>query len=203
MKDKILGATIEVLALKGIHHTTIRDIAHKLEMSDGHLRYYFKTKEELLLYTFRSLEDELSKYTTAGTAAFKGVDTLKAIMHTTFALMVRYSFFFVETPYSLSGFPVLAEAWKVLFEQRKKQFIVIFEHNKANGIFRKDISDKRYELLSEQFFILSENWIKHSKSFSGKTPGEKEIAHMIELMLALLLPYFTKKFATQIEAELG
>jgi AcrR family transcriptional regulator len=204
MKDKILDAAIEVLSVRGIHHTTIRDIAKKLEISDGHLRYYFKTKEDLMLYVFKALEEELTAYTVdGGKDVFTGLDAMYAGMYRSYNLMNRYSFFFVETPYSLSAFPVLSAAWKVLFEQRKKQFLLIFDMNKQKGVFRTDISDRRYELLSEQFFILAENWIKHTKSYSGDVVGEKEVAHFANITLALFIPYFTEKYAAEVEKSIN
>ena len=52
MREKIISQAVEVFNRKGISKTTLRDIARELAISDGHLRYYFKTKEELVLATF-------------------------------------------------------------------------------------------------------------------------------------------------------
>jgi AcrR family transcriptional regulator len=201
MKEKILAAAIDAFSLKGIRNTTIRDIAQTMEISDGHLRYYFKTKEDLILYVFNALVDELSSQTADVTV--KGFEAFRQSVTRGYRIMTRYTFFFAETPYGIAEYPKLAAAWKALFERRQQEFLGIFEFHKITGIFRKDIPEAQYKLLAEQTFIVGEHWITHCKSYMNTTIGEQEIHHFVNVTLALFLPFLTETYAHQLRTELA
>lgn len=50
---QIIRATYELLAEKGLHELSLQDVADRLNLSKGVVFYYFKTKERLLLATWR------------------------------------------------------------------------------------------------------------------------------------------------------
>ncbi|GAA6735041.1 TetR/AcrR family transcriptional regulator [Thermus oshimai] len=51
--EEIVRATYRLLAEKGLHGLTLQDVADALDVSKGVILYYFKTKERLLLATWR------------------------------------------------------------------------------------------------------------------------------------------------------
>lgn len=74
--EDILHVAARVMAEKGYHHASIRNVAAELEMSLAGLYYYCKSKEELLFLiqysTFQSLIDSLAgKLQTAGDSTAK------------------------------------------------------------------------------------------------------------------------------------
>ena len=47
-RQKILDAVSQLIAERGVHHTTVSDIVERAGISRGALHYYYKTKNELI-----------------------------------------------------------------------------------------------------------------------------------------------------------
>jgi TetR/AcrR family transcriptional regulator, transcriptional repressor of bet genes len=58
-KQAIARATCRAILEQGLHRVNLRDIARALGTTTGPLQHYFRSKEELLLYTKNLLIDEL------------------------------------------------------------------------------------------------------------------------------------------------
>jgi TetR/AcrR family transcriptional repressor of bet genes len=58
-KQAIARATCRAIIEQGLHRMNLRDIARALGTTTGPLQHYFRSKEELLLYTKNLLIDEL------------------------------------------------------------------------------------------------------------------------------------------------
>src|SRR5437763_6526095 len=58
-REAILEAALEVVAERGLAETRLSDISERASMSSGHVLYYFKTKEALLMETLRFIEDRV------------------------------------------------------------------------------------------------------------------------------------------------
>ena len=54
-KEYILTNATQLFNRQGATATSLRETAAYLEMSDGNLRYHFKTKEDLLLAIFNQM----------------------------------------------------------------------------------------------------------------------------------------------------
>ncbi len=55
-RETVLEAALEVVAERGLADTRMSDISERAEMSSGHVLYYFKTKEALLMEALRFIE---------------------------------------------------------------------------------------------------------------------------------------------------
>ncbi|MFL5766241.1 MAG: TetR/AcrR family transcriptional regulator, partial [Actinomycetota bacterium] len=56
-REAILEAALAVVAERGLAETRMSDISERASMSSGHVLYYFKTKEALLMEALRFVED--------------------------------------------------------------------------------------------------------------------------------------------------
>ena len=56
-REAILEAALQVVAERGLAETRMSDISERASMSSGHVLYYFKTKEALLMEALRFVED--------------------------------------------------------------------------------------------------------------------------------------------------
>lgn len=56
---QVLEAALEVIASRGLANTRISDISARARMSSGHVLYYFKTKDMVLMEALRFVEDEI------------------------------------------------------------------------------------------------------------------------------------------------
>lgn len=190
MKEKILSAAVKVFNECGITKTTFRNVAASLNLSDGHVRYYFKTKEELLLAAFDKMNDEIMLFAEKNPEENKDMlQNLKSRLNSAFSVMADYSFFFTETPATYRQFPKLAVVYTELVKNRKELFIITFRKLKAQGFFNESFSDELQEKAFYGIFILSDSWIRYYTIVSGKRPDSAVVEFHSDIAFSILLPY--------------
>jgi len=193
MIEEILQAAKEVFKQKGIQKSTFRDVAKELKISDGHVRYYFKTKETLLLALFNKMDNEILALSNQDLNQNNIVAIMKLSLQKTFGIMADYHFFFLESPYVLKTFPKVFAAYSQLFEQRKSLFLLTFQIFRTNNVFRADVSDEDLNLLFEQFFIYSDSWMRFHYLQNTNQLTNKDIEKYADLALNLISPYIKKQ----------
>lgn len=193
MKEKIIESAVKLFNEFGIKQTSFRDIATDLNVSDGHVRYYFKTKESLLLAIFEQMDQEI---------LLKAQEVpLKGNAHTTifrnkiaevFTIMVRYSFFFIESPKIYNLYSALRASYKSLIEDRKDLFLNTFQSLIAIGYFKETFTQQIQEQVFYSIFILSDSWIRYFQILHNKPPIEEDINFHSNLVLQILSPYLAE-----------
>lgn len=196
MRKKIIECARETFNRKGIRNTTLRDIAEQLLMSDGHLRYYFKTKESLILATFRQMEQQIAAF--AGNATSSTAQSILESLTQSFSVMQAYTYFFTESPELLEQYPEVDSAYRELIASRKVLFLGVFDRYKQEGVFRDEVDSALFPLLYEQFFILSDNWVKYARISRQIHPDRDQIRHFVGVCVALFLPYFNVPIHDQV-----
>lgn len=83
-------------------------------------------------------------------------------------------------------YPKLNAGYRNLIESRKALFLGLFKKFKEQRIFMEDVDENLFPLLFEQFFIISDNWVKYARMQAEKDP----INHYVGLSVALFLPFF-------------
>ncbi|MGI5348610.1 TetR/AcrR family transcriptional regulator [Streptomyces sp. CA-250714] len=58
-RERLLATAMEMIAERGLDRLTMAALGREVGMSSGHLVYYFKTKDELLLQTLQWSEEQL------------------------------------------------------------------------------------------------------------------------------------------------
>ncbi|MGP3986392.1 TetR/AcrR family transcriptional regulator [Streptomyces sp. 3N207] len=58
-RERLLATAMEMIADRGLDRLTMAALGREVGMSSGHLVYYFKTKDELLLQTLQWSEEQL------------------------------------------------------------------------------------------------------------------------------------------------
>src|SRR5262249_15764986 len=74
MKDVILGAAIEVMALHGLNNWTVEEVANRAHCAKGLINYHYHSKQALLQCAAETLRDDrsarrLAAIQTSGTRA--------------------------------------------------------------------------------------------------------------------------------------
>jgi AcrR family transcriptional regulator len=199
MKEKIVSQAVEIFNQKGIIKTTLRDIAKQLAISDGHLRYYFKTKEELVLTIFSEMEQEITSYATGSVAEVINAQALIMPLTHIYKVMYRYMFFFIESTTILESYPKVYAAYEHLFLSRREMFLAIFEMYKRNGVFVAKVEGYLFPLLFEQVFIISDSWVRYARLPKYRHLSlEAHVRHYVAVTVALLLPYFNIQLKNEI-----
>ncbi len=60
MKDSILSAAIEVIALHGLNNWTVEEVANRAHCAKGLINYHYRSKQELLKCAAETIRDDRS-----------------------------------------------------------------------------------------------------------------------------------------------
>lgn len=173
--------------------TSLRKIASELNISDGNLRYHFKTKEAIVLELFYKMSGEMANiivnrinYTR------ENIEDLSLQFERIFKVMYKYRFLFIESYFIKKTY----ESYLVFFNQlegsRRLLFMGEFNKLKEQGILSKHFSERQYELLFDQIFVISDSWLKYL-DFHDEPYVTEKIKHYSYLCYALLVPYMVRK----------
>jgi AcrR family transcriptional regulator len=82
VKDAILGAAIDVIALHGLNNWTVEEVANRAHCAKGLVNYHYRSKQDLLVRSSETLRDDrfakrLAAITVPGSAA---LDRLWAVL---------------------------------------------------------------------------------------------------------------------------
>jgi AcrR family transcriptional regulator len=189
MKQQILTKAIELLNTHSINKTSFRDIATELGLSDGHVRYYFKTKEILLLEIFKQLDAEVLAATGDIEANPDMQELIKAQLKLAFTTMVRYRFIFYEPPSTFGQFPKLQAAYKQLLQDRKALFLSVFQDLIRVGFFKTDFTPDKQEKVFYALFVFSDSWIRYHTIMNHSAPDDEAISFHADVAFGLLEEY--------------
>lgn len=198
MKEKILQAAQNQFNQNGVSGTSLRAIAAEARISDGHLRYYFKTKEILLLELFAVLEDRVADMLPSEFSSFSP-ETVVPLLEKTYDFLNEARFFFIEAPLLFLQYPKVLEGFNQMHERRREQMLAAFQVFKAIGFFRPNIRQNEMNLLYEQFFILTDNFVKYSNFSTLNSMQGDNKSRFSKLCLYLFLPYLSEHIKTRFE----
>lgn len=194
MKDQIIEKAAELFNGSGVHQISFRNIAAALGVSDGHVRYYYKTKEVLLLALFEKMNQEILLVSKPLPERNQDISMeLKDNLKQAFTVMTRYSFFFTETPATFSQFTKVGRMYKDLVQSRKDLFINLFDQLTQKGYFRKEFSPSLQQQAFYSIFIISDSWLRHHYILHNEKPDQKDIKFHSDLAFSILLPYIDSR----------
>lgn len=198
MKEKILQAALNRFNQKGVSGTSLRAIAADVDISDGHLRYYFKTKEILLLELFDMLEGKLADMLPTEFSGFSP-ETVVPLLENTYDFLNETRFFFIEAPLLFLEYPKVLEGFNQMHVRRREQMLDAFKLFKSIGFFRPNMRQSEMNLLYEQFFILTDNFVKYANFATLNTIAGDDRTRFTKLCLYLFLPYLNEHIKVRFD----
>jgi len=196
LKDKIIESAVGLLNTQGINQTSFRDIAAALELSDGHVRYYFKTKEGLLLTIFEQLNSAIENaMSLPGHTQMDPIQFMQSKIESVFQIVVKYRFFFEESPKTLAQYPALVKAYATLIDKRKAMILGAFEGFVKLGLFKPTFTPEVREQTFYAIYIISDGWLRAHSVTQHKAPNHTTIKFHANLIMSLLRPYLRKKYS--------
>lgn len=101
-RHEILGATVHLFLEKGFRETSMREIAEAAEMGKSSLYDYFKTKDDILLW---SVEDQIIDLTAAAkeivNQPIPAIDRLRQVMKTHLEFLVSNKDFYLKLSFEV------------------------------------------------------------------------------------------------------
>lgn len=191
-KDLIIEKSLALFNEKGIENVSAKIIAADLGISDGNLRYHYRTKEDIIFALYQKLLEEI-------TENLKPLEDpeieLKEIIHAiTLALSTlhRYRFLMIDIVGIMRKFPTIQQSYQSLYEPRKKKFKTLLTRCIEKGILKKENFPNQYDYFILQFYTLTDFWISESEILYQDNNGYGVSFH-INMMLSFIVPFLTEE----------
>ncbi|RQO38259.1 hypothetical protein DBR39_15445 [Chryseobacterium sp. KBW03] len=192
-KDKILSKALELFNDRGYNNITTRHIAAELNMSAGNLHYHFKHSEDIITILFAELTlkmDELLNQMKK--MENKTLEDLYQFTYSTCEIFYSYRFIFINFIDILNKMPDVESRYEGINFSRKEEFELIFSDLQKNNVFQKDVPGFIIGCLTEQIFIIADNWLTHNRLILKLNPKEA-IQHYTLLQMNLFYPLLNKE----------
>ncbi|MDQ3536253.1 MAG: TetR/AcrR family transcriptional regulator, partial [Bacteroidota bacterium] len=191
-KDLIIEKSLALFNEKGIENVSAKIIAADLGISDGNLRYHYRTKEDIIYALYQNLLEEIME--DLKPLEQEDID-LKGIIHSfTLALSTlhRYRFLMIDIVGIMRKFPTIKENYQSLYEPRKHKFKALLSNCIEKGILREENFPNQYDYFILQFYTLTDFWISESEILYQDNNGYGVSFH-INMILSFIVPYLTEQ----------
>jgi AcrR family transcriptional regulator len=193
-RDKILETARQMFNELGIDNTSAKMIATELGISDGNLRYYFRTKEDLVYALYMQLVDGFNQqFTPYTTEEAISLGQTYHTLHSVFERLYTHRYLMADFMAIMRKYPKIEQHYQQLIQSRKQLFRRLIEIMQKEGIFKDDIPHSQYENVIDQFYILSDAWIGHAEVFFKDKDPAKKVKHYARLTFSLFVPYLSTR----------
>lgn len=199
-KEKILYTSLQLFNKKGLSDTSIRDIAAEMGISDGNLRYHFRTKDELVEALFDQLADDIGNELTTGAQQGLTMELMRKLLAHLMKNFYAYRFLMQDLNSILNTHPVTKKKFNKITEERLmilEQMILGYVHL---GYLIQEPYKGHYKQLIENLIILSHFWINGSQLFY-KGAKKDIVDHYTNTIFSIMYPYFTEKALVELKMK--
>lgn len=192
-KEKILAKALELFNEKGYNNITTRHIAAELSISPGNLHYHFKHSEDIIKILFAELTLKMDGLLNKmKEKEYKTLEDLYNFTFSTCEIFYSYRFIFINFIDILNKIPEVKGQYEGINFNRKEEFQMIFSDLQKNNIFKKDVPEFIKDSLTEQIFIMADNWLTHNRLIL-KLNKKSAIQHYTVLQMNLFYPLLNKE----------
>lgn len=192
-KDKILSKALELFNEKGYNNITTRHIAADLNISAGNLHYHFRHSEDIIKILFSELTQKMDELLNQmKKLENKSLEDLYQFTYSTCEIFYFYRFIFINFIDILNKIPEIESRYEGINFSRKEEFQLIFSDLQKSNIFQKDVPHFIVDCLTEQIFIIADNWLTHNRLILKLSPQEA-IQHYTLLQMNLFYPLLNKE----------
>lgn len=192
-KEKILAKALELFNEKGYNNITTRHIAAELSISPGNLHYHFKHSEDIIKILFAELTLKMDGLLNKmKEKEYKTLEDLYNFTFSTCEIFYSYRFIFINFIDILNKIPEVKSQYEGINFNRKEEFQMIFFDLQKNNIFKKDVPEFIKDSLTEQIFIMADNWLTHNRLIL-KLNKKSAIQHYTVLQMNLFYPLLNEE----------
>jgi AcrR family transcriptional regulator len=199
-KEKILSTSLQLFNKEGLADTSIRDIAAEMGISDGNLRYHFRTKDALVEALFDQLADGIGNELVGGSKQELTIELMRKLLAHLMKNFYAYRFLLQDLNAILNTYPVIKKKFDKITEERLiilEQMILGYVHL---GYLIQEPYKGHYKQLIENLLILSHFWINGSQLFY-KGAKKDMVDHYTETIFSIMYPYFTEKALVEMKMK--
>ena len=189
-KEKILNLARQLFNEQGVHQVSAKTIATHLNISDGNLRYHFRTKEDIVYGLYMRLVDRLNQEFEQRQTHTTLASMVQALRFT-FAQFNEYRFLLLDFTSVMRQYPTVRTHYQELHRARQQQFSTAVRTLTETGVLRSDIDTSQYHRLATHLTIISDAWLAHAEILY-QTEVANSLMHFTHLTFSLLFPYLTE-----------
>lgn len=150
----IINAALKLFVANGFHGTATSKIAQEAGVANGTLFQYFKTKDDLIIYLYIHIKDELAGYIASNTP--KGTDLKKAFKSQVlsslyWALDNPVKFRFIQ---QFQTSPYIGQVEQEVINKQAELHFKLIEKGIKQGVLKPLPVELMYSLISSQVFGL-------------------------------------------------
>ena len=203
-REKILQTARRMFNEHGIENTSAKMIAAEMEISDGNLRYHFRTKEDLVYGLYMQLVEGFNRqFTPYDQDEFPRLWEIYQTLQSVYSRLYEHRYLMADFMAIMRKYPKIEQHYRALIQQRKQQFRQVLQALMSMGILKADVPQQQYEQMIEQFYVLSDAWIGHAEVFLKEAGPEQKVQHYVNLAFSLTAPYLTEKGRQEYESLLS
>ena len=169
-----------------------KTIAARMKISDGNLRYHFRTKEDILYALYLDLVEQLNQAFDQHQRNPATLSSMYQALHYTFDQFVAYRFLLLDFTEIMRQYSSIRNHYQTLYRLRQQQFERVIEDLKLSGTLRNDINIQQYTNLAAHFNIVSDFWLAHAEILYPED-ATNHLAHFAQVAFSLMVPYLTKE----------
>ncbi len=183
----IIEQAILIFNTNGIASSSTRLIARELDVSDGNLRYHFKTKEILVVEILKNMQKELAVLK----ASFSEIESapnklfFKDFFTKSYYIIYKYRCIYLDQVWLYQHMPNYTIKFKDYVNSWRSDFLITFNAMCDAGILSNKYSKSHYNLLFEQLYMYSDSWI-----FYYQQSPDKTIEDYVNICMSILIPYW-------------
>ncbi len=186
-KDKIVQQAIQQFNQEGIASVSLKAIAKELNISDGNLRYHYKTKEDLVIAVLEAMKKDLflMKQSFSSKEQLPNKDFFHHFFKGSYQIIFTYRCVYLDQVWLYHHMKNYTKIFSAYVNEWRQDFLETFKIMREIGVLSANYSDEQYKMLFEQLYIYSNSWILY---YEQQT--EKEIAYYVAICMSILAPYW-------------
>ncbi|MGM0581973.1 MAG: TetR/AcrR family transcriptional regulator [Bacteroidota bacterium] len=187
-KEKILQSSLLLFNEKGMINVSLRQIAQKLNISQGNLNYHFKLKEDIVEALYFQLVEEMDNQMKS-MELDNQLESLYKSSIKTMEKMYDYKFILIDFIHLMKENIKIKSHYAALMKIRNEQFQSMFRSLIKADIFRPAEFEQEYDRLYQRMNIIGDSWINVYATFDEKNSVE----YYGDLLFEMIYPYLTDK----------
>src|SRR5688572_8643778 len=164
-RDKILDSSLYLFNNKGVDSVSIRDIAARMGISDGNLRYHFRTRDELIEALFDRLADKIGNELAVGAKQELNIKLMYVLLEHLMKNFYIYRFLLKDLNSIIQTHPKTKKKFYQITDERLLLVTGMINEYVRLDYMKPEPYVGHYKRLVENILIVSHFWISGSELF--------------------------------------
>jgi AcrR family transcriptional regulator len=196
-EERIVNKALEMFNRSGVEYVGMRELAAALDMRVGNVTYYFPTKDDLVNRLSLDLANENNQ-----TIIPMDEMTMKGffeMLRQVFQNHLKYRCLMLSFVHLLERNPIIAKRYGKIQSKRNEAWSNNVQALKRGKYINAE-NQQEIDFLVSSIALIARFWISEA-TISYKSHSEQEqIAHYLNMIARIFLPYATVKGKKELEA---